>query len=226
MRIAVFGASGRTGRQVVQAAARAGHDVLAVSRSGRPASGAADAAGATGAMGAGGAGSVRWRAADVRDAEAVDRIVAEVDAVISAVGVGRERAETNIYSAGVYNIAKAMRRHDVRRLAVVSATPVGPARQSPWLQRILVRPMLWRFFGASYRDMQRMETELERRPQLDAVVLRPPYLRDAAPKGEYRVDPDRPVSGGNSITTGDLAAALLAAVARPVPPWRTAYVAN
>lgn len=219
MRIAVFGASGRTGRRVVRAATAAGHQVLAVSRSGRP-----DSVAEPGRDGD--PEPARWRAADVRDAAAVDTIVASVDAVISAVGAGRDRAETNIYSGGVHNICAAMQSRGRKRLAVVSAVPVGPERESPWLHRLLVRPLLWRFFGASYRDMRRMEAELARWPQLDAVVLRPPYLRDADARGQYRIDPNRPVPGGNSLTTGDLAIALLEAVTGSMPAWRTAYLAN
>lgn len=206
MTIVVFGATGQTGRRVVAQALATGQRVRAVSRSGRP----ADA----GEIGA----ELEWLAADIRNPDQVRAAVADADAVISAVGMGRERAETTIYSDGVRNIIAAL--PEGARLAVVSAGPVGPMKGV----QCILRRVLWAFFGGSYRDMTRMEAELAEHPELAWVCLRPPYLRDAAPTGAYRLDPV--TSNGSSIATGDLADALIDAVTGPAPQWHTAYVAG
>lgn len=208
MLIVLFGASGRTGRRVAELARAAGHEVRAVSRSAPTASESTE---------------VEWVQADIRDDGAVRRATSGADAVISTVGIGSGRKETTIYSAGVRAIAQTMTDSRTKRLAVVSAAPVGDAGDLPLAQRAM-RQGLWWLFGATYRDMTRMEDELARWPHLSWVCLRPPYLRDAPPTGRFVIDPVRP--SGNSIATGDLATALLDAVTGPVPDWQTAYIAT
>lgn len=211
MKVVVFGGSGRTGRRVVESAVEAGHDVRAVSRSAAAPEQAS--------------GQVEWVRCDILDREEVGTVVAGVDAVISAVGIGSSRHETTTYSVGARNIATAMSTSRGTRLAVVSAAPVGIPGKAPLAYRV-TRRVLWAVFGPSYRDMTRMEAELDAWPDLDWVALRPPYLRDAPATGRYRIDPDRPVPGGNSLTTGDLAAALLDSITQSRPSWHTAYIAN
>lgn len=211
MEIVVFGATGRTGRRVVEQAVAAGHQVRAACRSGRPASGSTSSS------------AVEWVRADVREPSAVSSALDGMQAVVSAVGAGTGRAATTVYSAGARNILDVMAAGGPERVAVVSAAPVAPAGFPAW-QRALVLPVLRVFFGGSYRDMARMEAELSRRPQLAWVCLRPPFLRDGPATGHYRIDPDHPAGG--SITTGDLAAALLDAVLGPPAPWPIAYVAG
>lgn len=210
MRIVLFGATGRTGRRVADLARAGGHEARAVSRS------------APMSTGSSGPAEIEWIRADVRDPDGVRRALDGADAVISAVGIGTSRQETTVYSAGVHTIAQAMTDTGITRLAVVSAAPVGDGADLPAPQRA-VRRGLWWLFGATYRDMFRMEKELARWPDLAWVCLRPPYLRDAPPTGRFVVDPARPVSG--SLSTGDLATALLDSVTGPVPDWKTAYIA-
>lgn len=211
MRIVLFGATGRTGRRVAHLARAAGHEIRAVSRSAPPNTSSP------------GPTEIDWIRADVRDADGVRKALDGADAVISAVGIGTSRQETAVYSAGVHTIAQAMTDTGITRLAVVSAAPVGDGGDLSAPQRTL-RSALWWLFGATYRDMSRMEKELARWPDLAWLCLRPPYLRDAPPTGRFVVDPARPVSG--SLSTGDLAAALLDSVTGPVPSWKTAYIAS
>lgn len=57
------------------------------------------------------------------------------------------------------------------------------------------------------------------------AVLRPPRLRDAGPSGGLVRSPT-PIRGGRSITTGDLALALLEAVDGRASPCVLQYVAT
>ena len=86
-------------------------------------------------------------------------------------------------------------------------------------------PILDRVFGATYDDMRRMEALLEG-SGLNWVLLRPPRLVDGMPTGRYRIDAQRPLRHSRSITTGDLAAALLDSLNRADLYRRAAYVAN
>lgn len=194
--IAVIGAGGRTGTEVVDQALRRGHPVTAVLRRPRP-----DAKHP----------GLRQVNADVTDAEAITAALAGVDAVVSTLGIGASRQPTTTYSDGVTNLLAGMAEHDIRRIVVISASSAGPRNEQPMFNRLVVMPILERIYGASYADMRRMEAILER-SQSDWVALRPPQLVARPPRGAYRVD-SRPLPSSRSITIADLATALVDAVA-------------
>jgi putative NADH-flavin reductase len=209
MKIAVVGATGRTGRQVVDQALARGDDVVALAR--RPEA-LPSRPGLTSAT------------ADVRDRAALTGVLAGTDAVVSALGVGASRQPTAVYSDGTANILHAMAAHGIGRLAVISAVPAGPRAEQPFLQRHLIIPVLERVFGF-YDDMRRMEALL-RGSDLDWICLRPPRLTGNKPTGRYRLDATRPLPKARSITHADLATALLDALTRPDLYRHTAYIAN
>jgi putative NADH-flavin reductase len=211
MKIAVIGASGRTGRLVVKDALARGHQVVAVTR----ADGASEPDG----------GSLISARADVRDADALKRALVGAGAVISALGVGTSRAATDVYSTGVSNTLAAMQSNGAAKLAVISAVPAGPWEEQPLLQRRIALPILQRFFGATYDDMRRMETILQETTGVDWISLRPPRLVEKPSKGAYRID-TRPLAKARAITYGDLATALLDSLTRQDLYRHAAYVAN
>ena len=196
MRLAVAGASGRTGSQVVAQALERGHQVTALARRPEEVSHHHDRLVSVGA--------------DILDGDRLDEVLCGADAVVSAIGVGSSRRPTTVYSDGTGNVLRAMRHNDVMRLAVVSAAPVGPREQQPFLERRLAMPILDRIFGATYSDMRRME-ELLNGCDRSWVALRPPRLVDKPATGHYRID-SRPLPHGRKISIPDLATALLDAV--------------
>src|SRR5215471_2793378 len=142
MKLAVVGATGRTGRLVVEQALARGDEVIALARhpEARPGHGP----------------DVAVAAADVLDRAAVAGALAGAEAVVSALGIGASRQPTTVYSEGTANILHAMGVHGITKLAVISAVPAGPRAELPFLQRRVMIPVLERFFGASYDDMRRM----------------------------------------------------------------------
>jgi putative NADH-flavin reductase len=210
MRLAVVGATGHTGGHVVTQAVARGHDVLALAR--RP-----DASTVRGT-------TVEARAVDVLDDEGVLEALEGAEAVVSTLGIGTSREPTVTYSHGVRNILAAMSSHGIGRLAVTSAAPVGPREEQPFIERRVVMPILERFFGATYRDMRRMEATLGC-SEISWVALRPPRLLDKPATGTYRMAP-RPIRGARSLTFPDLATALLDALERPGLAGTALYVAN
>lgn len=210
MKIAVIGANGRTGRAVAECAVERGYEVTAVVRRPETMTTAGE--------------SMRVVRGNVSDADSLVQALQGCTAVISTIGIGSSREETEVYSRGVANLLKAMATCEVGRIAVVSAAPVGPRQDHPGLERRVVIPLLWRFFGATYRDMQRMEKVLA---DSDAawVALRPPRLLDKPALGDYRIAP-RPPAKGRSLRYPDLAAALLDALNRPELFGTAQYVAN
>jgi putative NADH-flavin reductase len=195
MRLIVFGASGRTGRELVGRALAGGHDVTAVVR---------DSARLAPSL-----GKARIITVPVIDGSGV--LLAALhgqDVVFSALGP-RGRANAGIIAPLTRSITDAMRATGVRRLIVISAAPVGPApADDPFLLRAIVTPIVKRIYRATYADLAVMEQELAQ-TDLDWVVVRPPRLTSGSPRGEYRTALDAGLRGGASIGRADLAAAML-----------------
>jgi putative NADH-flavin reductase len=195
MQLTVFGASGRTGRKLLEQALASGHPVTAVTRHPQtipPRVG------------------LRVAAADVTDGDAVDATIAGSDAVLSALGVSYSRKPIGVYSQGVTNIIAAMHRHGVKRLVVVSSAPLDPAYRASdsfFFTRVL-EPLFMRRPGrTTYDDMRRMES-LVAASELDWTIIRSRWLFDAAAVSDYRLAEHS--ADGMFTARADLAASLLA----------------
>jgi putative NADH-flavin reductase len=210
MRLAVLGASGHTGKCVVEQALDRGDDVVALARhaTSLPRSHR----------------RLSKRDVDVLDGPGLTDALADVEAVVSTLGVGTTRRETVTCSEGTRNTLAAMSAHEIPILVVTSAAPAGPRGEQPRFERRVLMPILDRFFGASYRDMRRMEHELAS-SDVSWVALRPPRLSGGPAAGRYRVARE-PLKGARSLSFADLAAALLAAVAREDLHGNAWYVAR
>ncbi len=197
MKVAVLGATGRTGVHVVDRAVRAGHEVTAVVRNSS-------------------AATMRHRSARVVEADVtntsslVDAIRGS-DAVVSALGSASPRRPTTLYSASMTALLGAMNEVDVRRVVAVTAIPAEPVELMTVMERLIVHRLLHVFFGGGYDDMVRME-QILKGSGTDWTVLRPPRLTDAEPKNHYRTAIDQRLSRAGKISRSDLALALLDAV--------------
>jgi putative NADH-flavin reductase len=194
MRIAVFGATGGTGEQVLRQALDRGHEVVALARN---------------------PDAVRQRHPDLRvergdvlDPETVDKVVDGAGAVISALGIGYRRHATTVYSAGTGNILASMERAGVHRLAVVSTSSIQvppPSRVFEWaIARFLLHPMLQRPYG----DMIEMERRV-RESDVDWSLVRAARLTNGRCTGNYRTMAHTKLAGCWSISRADVANYLL-----------------
>jgi putative NADH-flavin reductase len=154
------------------------------------------------------AAGVELIAADVTDCASVVLVVRGADVVLSALGTRRLKEATTVYSAGVTNILAAMRDSGVRRFIAISAVPVGAPHG---LAEHVIFPILYRFFGAAYEDMKRMEAILAA-SDCEWTVFRPTQLVDRPATGRYRTAIDAPLPGAWRVTRADLAAAMLASI--------------
>jgi putative NADH-flavin reductase len=198
MQLTVFGASGATGRRLVDQALGAGHTLTAVTR--RPARLPPQA-------------GLRVVGADVADADGVDAAVAGSGAVLSALGVSYSRKPISVYSRGTANIIAAMHRHGVKRLVVVSSAPLDPAYRASdsRLYTRVLEPLFMRRPGrTAYQDMGRMEA-LVQASDLDWTIIRACWLFDAAEVTDYRLADGS--ADGLFTSRADLAASMLAQLA-------------
>ncbi|MFC6093029.1 NAD(P)-dependent oxidoreductase [Saccharothrix lopnurensis] len=183
-RLVVLGATGRTGRAVVDIALRAGHTVTAVTRR---ADALPPAPGITAAV-----------IPDLADHDRLTRAVAGHDAVISALGA-TGRGPVAVCADGVRAALLAMGATGVRRLVVVSAHGAAESRdRSPYSLA------LWASVGHRMRDKESMEA-LIRASDTDWTIVRPPALRDSAPTGRYRTGTDLRIRLTTAVSRADLA---------------------
>jgi putative NADH-flavin reductase len=196
MRLLVFGASGRTGRQLVEQALSAGHHVTAFVR-------AADAVQRDGDR-------LTVVQGDVRDPERVEEAVAGHDAVVSALGPA-DGSSSDEVSTGVGNIVEAMRRRGVGRIVVVGTAPCDAPGDRRSLRGRLARRVGRVLIGgdvASKEEQLRMLSE----SRLAWTALRPPRLTDGEGAGRYEVGTRLEPGLRSALARADLAAAMLAEV--------------
>jgi putative NADH-flavin reductase len=205
MKLTVFGATGGVGRQVVQQALDAGHEVIAVVRAPArlpiPAHERLKVVTVT----------------DLTDHEALLPVVTGRDAVISALGpANNKQARTApIAGAALRAILTAMDQAGVRRLSAISAAPVGPAAEGEGLlTRAVVLPLLRRLQRDTYADLTAMEEAIGA-SRTEWTVIRPPMLVDKPLTGTYRRVVGGNVAGGRTISRADVADALLTCLKDP-----------
>ena len=196
MKIAIFGANGKTGRLLARQSLDAGYEVAAITR--RPADFPFRSAG------------LDIVGAHVFDAEAVIGAMQGCDAVLSTLGVPFTRKSVTLYSTGIENLIAAMRRHGIKRIAVVSSSATYPQVHADggFLLNRVMQPLITATIGrTTYDDMRRME-ELVRASDLNWTVVRPSGLFDLTEITDYRLDENE--APGAFTARIDLAACMLA----------------
>jgi putative NADH-flavin reductase len=202
MRLTIFGATGQTGRQLLEQALAAGHTVTAVVRNPTRLPARHQ--------------RLKVVTADVLDPAAIQPAVAGADAVISALGPHPPRNRSSVMSAGTASILAAIQAAaGTSRLVVVSAAPVATDDRGTTLPyRLLFGPLLRTLLRGLYADMALME-EAVRRSGVDWTIMRPPWLSDGPRTGSYRQAKDANLRGGARISRADLADAILASLDDP-----------
>jgi putative NADH-flavin reductase len=137
---------------------------------------------------------------DVFDISSFDSAMHGQDTVISALGTAKSEP-TTLYSDGLRNILKVMEDTGVRRVFCISASGLQPG---PLLQRLIARPLLWRFLHDMYVDLVRMEAVVKA-SSVDWTIIRPPMLSNKPKTGKYNAAVNQPMRGGYTISRADVA---------------------
>jgi putative NADH-flavin reductase len=192
MKLAVFGATGRTGKLLVAQALEAGHDVVAFART--PSKLGIKHERLTVVQG------------DVQDTELVVTAVTGTDAVLSVLGpVSNE--PTYEVSQGMAHILAAMEQHGVRHLVQSVGAGVGDPNDRPGLFDRAIRVVLKLASRHVYEDMVRV-AEAIRASDLDWTLVRVPMLTDDPATGDVKVG-YLGQGVGPRLSRADLAAFLL-----------------
>jgi putative NADH-flavin reductase len=168
-RVLIVGATGGTGRQLVEQALERGLVVTALARD--PSALRLEHPRLTVARG------------DVLDYPSVEAAVRGQDAVLSALGHKQFFRPTRILSEGTANVLRAMEAHRVRRIVCETALGIG---DSAWRMGLyytfFVLPVILPFY---FWDKTRQE-RLIAASSVDWVVVRPGALTNGAKRGRYQ----------------------------------------
>lgn len=202
MRLVVLGASGGCGRQLVQQAAAAGHNVVAVGRAGS----SLDVP-----------EGVEIRRGALDDEAFLRETFRGADAVLSCVGLKlgslapwAKPEDPTVLSRCTPHILAAMKAEGVRRILAISAGGVGDSLTTmPWVFRMLIRSTALRH---AYAELEQMEQQLAA-SGLDWCCPRPTGLTDGPATGAVRENPR--LNSRATISRADVAAWMLARLQAP-----------
>jgi len=210
MKLTIIAATGGVGRELLEQAVAAGHDVTAVVRNPRKLS-----------------RDVHVVTADLAapNPAALESAVAGADALLSGLGP-HSNSDAGIASQGTPALVAAMKATGVRRIVAVSAAPVStvptPSRPSPpkhdpgdgFFMRYLLSHIANARLGRVFADLAQMEDILAE-SGLDWTVVRPPQLTGKPLTGTYRTAYGQNLKGGLSVPRADVAHLMLRVLGQP-----------
>ncbi len=198
MRILILGATGRTGRRVLERVERRGDEAVTYGR--RPGGGARSLVGA------------------IDDAAGLRDALDGVEAVVSCLASGNAGA---VCSTATRTLVAAADRP--LRYVVVSGSTVAAAGDVGGRPERMAAFLMGLFFGGMLAD-RRAELAMLRDSGLAWTALRPPRLTDQAGRGAWRFAFDRPPAA--KIARDDLAGAVVEALGRGDLVRRAPFVAE
>lgn len=181
MKLAIFGATGRVGSEILKRALEDGHQVTALQRSPKldkhP--------------------NLETVFGNVREGKDIERVITGADAVFSALGTDK----TTTLTDALPFIIESMERHGINRIITIGTAGILDSR--------LEEGKLRYQGGDSNRKMTFAAEEHEKafrlleQSNLEWTIVCPTYLPDGEAKGGYRVEKDFLPEGGKQISTGD-----------------------
>jgi putative NADH-flavin reductase len=191
MKIAIFGSTGGTGRELIKQALELGHEITAFARTPSKLEDLKHE-------------NLRIVQGDVLDADAVAKAITGQDTVLSALGSPTLKAGDTTLSDGTKNIIKAMQEKGVKRFVCETSLGVGDSYGQPgFLFTNLIVPM---FLKHAFADKEIQEADIKA-SDLDWVIVRPGGLTKGAKTSKYRHGLDKDIKG--QISRADVAEFML-----------------
>jgi putative NADH-flavin reductase len=190
--IALFGATGKTGRRVLARALHAGYDIRALVRNSAKLV-VVDS-------------RVTVIVGDVLDAAAVSATIEASDVVLALFGQVKG-SPRRLQADGTRNIIAAMKQHGISRLITLSGGGLRANEDRPKLADRSIRMLLKALAGHVLADAEE-HLKLLRDSGLDWTVVRGPMLTEALGRGTYRIGWVG-VNAGIRISREDLADLIL-----------------
>lgn len=188
MKLLILGATGPTGRHVVDEALRCGDSVTALARDPDALSDLAD--------------RVTVVAGDATSGSDLSRAVAEQDAVISALGRAKSIRADDLFTRAASAVIGASEGAGVSRLVWLSSFGVGDTfDSSSTTQKLIYRTLL----RSLYANKKIADAQI-RASGLDWTVVYPTKLTHGPANGTYGAADRLPMKGNPTISRADVAA--------------------
>ncbi|MEI6046043.1 MAG: SDR family oxidoreductase [Chloroflexota bacterium] len=191
MKITIFGATGRTGVQLVIKALDLGHEVTAVARYPENLKIRHE--------------RLKTMRGDVLgESPSLETALVDQDAVLSALGAPISLSKpVTLYSRGTQNIIMAMYQQGVKRLVGISSIGID-LQTDPNIPAVLQRVVMPLIFRNTATDMRLMEERITH-SEMEWTIVRAPRLSTELPTGRYRVAEGISLHKGFKISRADLA---------------------
>ncbi len=170
MKFLLIGATGLTGKAIVEQGLAQGHEITALVREASTIA-VSDP-------------HLHLVVGDILNAQDVDAAMAEQQAVICSLGTGVTFKHVTLFSDGTQHLLDAMRKHAVRRIVCITGIGAGDSRgHGGFFYDHIVAPTVLRTI---YADKNRQE-DLLRHSDREWIIVRPGQLTNAEPTGKYRI---------------------------------------
>ena len=167
MKLVIFGATGKTGLEIVKQALEGGHEVTAFVRD--PARLAIENENLSIVTG------------DVFDPASVAQAIKGQDAAVCALGAGSDLKKTKVRTIGTINIIAGMQENNVKRLVVITAMGVGES----WDTLSMFNKFFFATLLKSAREDHEAQEAAVKESGLDWTIIRPSGLVDTPRTGVY-----------------------------------------
>lgn len=178
MKVLIIGATGPTGRELTAQALDEGHDVRLFVR--RPPAVSIWSP------------RLEVAAGDVLDWKTVRPAMVGMNAVLSALGPGKDLRKTTLYSEGMKTILWAMAETGVKRFVCMTSSGTIQNDNESFFVRNVVRRLLRHVI-----DDQRKAEEYLRASDAEWTIVRPPRLLNGPKRGRYEVESEK--AGGENV---------------------------
>jgi putative NADH-flavin reductase len=199
MKITIFGATGETGKQLVEQALGAGDQVVAYVRDPSKLTQKNEC--------------LTVIHGELKDWEEIERAVSGADAVISVLGP-RGRSKGKPITIGTQNIIAAMRKQGVRRLIISSTASVEDPNDKPELRFRIMVGIVKLLIRPAYEDII-STAEAVRKSDLDWTIVRLSLLNNGPKSGRVKVGYKGGGEVGTKISRADIADFMLKQVKDP-----------
>jgi putative NADH-flavin reductase len=190
MKIAIFGSTGGSGKELVKQGLELGYEVTAFART--PAK-----------LDEFKHENLKIVQGDVFNYKDVEKAIIGQNAVLSALG-NPTLKPNNTTSEGTRNIVKAMQTHNVRRFICETSLGVGDSRgQAGFFATKIFFPLVLKNVFAD----KEIQEEIIRNSDLDWTIVRPGGLKNSPKTSKYRAGLDKNISG--NIARADVAEFML-----------------
>ena len=168
MKLAILGATGNTGLELVKQSLEKGHQVTAFVRDPSRISIKHD--------------QLNIFTGDVFDLASVAEAIQGQDAIVCALG-SSDLKKTTVRAEGTANIIQAMKEQGVQRLLVVTAMGTGES----WNTLSMVNKLFYATLLKSSREDHEAQETAVKQSELDWTIIRPSGLTDEPRTGMYEV---------------------------------------